>query len=333
MKTIAINGLGRIGRACLRIAMADPMVTVAAVNDLSPRDQIAYLLRHDSVYGGPDVPVRAHGDALYWGDTAIRCCQREDPADLPWGALNVDVVIEATGVFSARDQAARHLQAGAQRVLITAPAKNPDLTLCFGVNQDAYDPQRHKIVSNASCTTNCLSPIAKVLDRAFGIDWGFINTVHAVTGDQALVDQPHRKWTRGRSALNNIVPTTTGAAEAVGEVLPGLAGRLDGLATRVPVLDGSLLDLVVQTREPVEKDAVNQCFRDAAQGELHGILGVSEEELVSSDVIGSQYSALVDLASTMTVGRHGLKILAWYDNEWGYSCRVLDVVTKVLNNA
>lgn len=329
MTKLAINGLGRIGRAVLKIAMREPELSVVAVNDLAPLDQLAYLLRHDSVFGAPDEPIEAGQGALHWGDAVMRCLQEKDPRVLPWEALGVDLVIEATGAFKTRADAARHLEGGARRVIVTAPVKGPDWTVCMGINHGDFDPDRHKVVSNASCTTNCLAPVAKVLDDAFGIETGFLTTVHAVTGGQALVDQPNKKRTRGRSALVNIVPTTTGAAQATAEVLPQLAGRVDGLAMRVPVVDGSVVDFVARTEKPLDVEAVNQRFREAAEGELRGILGVSEDELVSSDVLGSGCSALVDLPSTMVLGDRTMKVLAWYDNEWGYAQRVVDLARHI----
>jgi glyceraldehyde 3-phosphate dehydrogenase len=326
---VAINGLGRIGRLTLRGLMASPELDVVAINDLAGPDQIAYLLRHDSVHGSAEELVVEDGDLLRWGAGELHCLQEPDPSHLPWETLGVEIVIEATGVFRSREEAARHLEAGARRVIVTAPVKGPDLTVCMGVNHDDYDPGAHAVLSNASCTTNCLAPVAQVLDDAFGIETGFLSTVHAVTGGQSLVDQPHKKIRRGRSALANIVPTTTGAAEATGEVLPRLAGRMDGMAVRVPVVDGSLVDFVCCTEQPVDVASVNERFREAAQGALTGILGTSEDELVSTDVIGSGYSALVDLPSTMVVGTYMVKVLAWYDNEWGYASRVVDLAHHV----
>ncbi len=330
---IGINGLGRIGRLTLRGLIGSPHFEVVAVNDIATTEQLAYLLRHDSVYGSAGEQVAAKEDRLHWGDRQIRCFQEDNPANLPWGELGVEIVIEATGVFRDRAGASRHLEAGARRVIITAPGKEPDLTVCMGVNHGDYDPGRHAVLSNASCTTNCLAPVARVLDEAFGIESGFLTTVHAVTGGQTLVDQPHKKPRRGRSALANIVPTTTGAAQATAEVLPRLAGRMDGVAVRVPVVDGSLVDFVCRTEQPISVDAVNERFRAAADGELYGILGTSDDELVSSDIVGSGYSALVDLPCTMAIGTHTLKVLAWYDNEWGYARRVVDLAELVGANA
>jgi glyceraldehyde 3-phosphate dehydrogenase len=330
MKRIAINGFGRIGRLVFRHIMEADGLEVVAINDIAPLDNLAYLLRHDSVHVDPDVAVEATDGTLRWGDEDVSFTQVKDPAQLPWAEHGVNIAIEATGLFRRREDAAKHLSAGAQRVIITAPSKSADLTICMGVNEDRFDPDQHHVLSNASCTTNCLAPVAKVLHQEFGIVTGFLTTVHAVTRSQSPVDAAYRKWTRGRSALANIVPTTTGAAVATALVLPELEGKLDGLAMRVPVPDGSIIDFVVHTEEPVTVDSVNAAFRRAAQTErLQGILGVTEEPLVSSDIVGRTYSALVDAPSTMVLGEQTAKVLAWYDNEWGYAQRVVDLARYV----
>ena len=327
---IAINGFGRIGRLAFRQLMEVEGLQVVAINDVAPLDNLAYLLRHDSVHVDPDLSIEAGDGVLRWGEQEIRYTQIRDPGDLPWAEMGVDVAVEATGLFRRRKDAAKHLEAGAGRVIITAPSKSADLTICMGVNEEQYDPAEHRILSNASCTTNCLAPVAKVLHESFGIVTGFLTTVHAITRSQSTVDASYRKWTRGRSAVANIVPTTTGAATATALVLPELEGRLDGLAMRVPVTDGSIIDFVAHTERPLTVDAVNSAFRNAAKmGSLRGILGVSEEPLVSSDIIGSTYSALVDAQSTMALGQHTLKVLAWYDNEWGYARRIVDLALYV----
>ena len=327
---VAINGFGRIGRLAFRQFMDVEGLEVVAVNDVAPLDNLTYLLRHDSVHVDPELSIEAGEGVLRWGEQEIRYTQIRDPSDLPWTELDVDIAVEATGLFRRREDAAKHLEAGAGRVIITAPSKSADLTICMGVNEGQYDPTQHRILSNASCTTNCLAPVAKVLHESFGIVTGFLTTVHAITRSQSTVDASNRKWTRGRSAVANIVPTTTGAATATTLVLPALEGRLDGLAMRVPVPDGSIIDFVVQTEKSLTVEMVNDAFRRAAQtGSLRGILGVSEEPLVSSDVIGSTYSALVDAQSTMALGQHSVKVLAWYDNEWGYARRVVDLALYV----
>lgn len=323
---VAINGFGRIGRLVFRHLMLADTLEVVGINDVAPLDNLAYLLRHDSVHAAPEVTVAAHDSELQWGDQRIPFTSERDPAELPWRDRNVDIVIEASGVFTNREDASKHLAAGADRVIITAPAKGADLSVCMGVNEDEYQADGHKIVSNASCTTNCLAPVAKVLDEAFGIVAGALTTVHAYTSSQKIVDAPSKKWRRGRAAARNIVPTTTGAAIATTKVLPQLEGKIDGMAMRVPVADGSIIDFVAHTEKAVTVEAVNDAFRAASEtNRLKGILGVSDEELVSSDIIGSTYSALLDDPSTMTFGDHMVKVVAWYDNEWGYARRVADL--------
>jgi len=331
-KTIAINGFGRIGRLVFRNAMEMGDLEVAAVNDIAPLDNLVYLLRHDSVQRTPDVEIRADGDSLHWGDRTVKFTSEKDPAQLPWKELGVDIAIEGTGLFTKADDARKHLEAGAEYTLITAPGKGDiDLTVCMGVNEEMLDLQTHRIISNASCTTNCLAPVAKVLHEAFGIETGFLTTIHAYTSSQAIVDAPAKKWRRGRAGAMNIVPTSTGAAVATTEVLPQLKGRLDGMAMRVPIPVGSICDFVVRTEKPVGSvDTVNEEFRKAANSAgMKGILGASDEELVSSDIIGSNYSSLVDLGSTMVLGDRTVKALSWYDNEWGYARRVVDLARYI----
>jgi len=330
VKRIALNGFGRIGRLAFRHLMRSEDLEVVALNDIAPLDNIAYLLKYDSVHVDPGLPISAGEDTLHWDGKEIPYLSVRDPAELPWDDLDVDIAIEGTGLFTKREDAARHLQAGAERVIITAPGKGVELTVCLGVNEQEYDPAQHEVVSNASCTTNCLAPVAKVLDAEFGIVNGFLTTIHAYTSSQAIVDAPSKKWRRGRAGAVSIVPTTTGAAIATTLVLPQLEGKMDGLAIRVPVPVGSIIDFVAQTEKPVSVEAVNQAFRRASETpRMDGILGISDEELVSADIIGSTYSALVDGESTMVLGDHTVKVLAWYDNEWGYAKRVADLAEYI----
>ena len=327
---VGINGFGRIGRLVFRMAMKSPDLRVCGVNDVAALDNLVYLLKHDSVQRAPDVDVDSKGDRLIWDGEEIPYSTADHPKKLPWKDLGVQVAIEATGLFTKREDASGHLDAGASRVLLTAPGKGDDLTLCVGVNDEAYRPEEHVILSNASCTTNCLAPVAKVLDDAFRIVTGLLTTIHAYTSTQALIDGPSRKWRRGRAAAVSLVPTTTGAAVATTKVLPHLDGKLDGLAIRAPVACGSIIDFVAQTERELSIDKVNQAFRDAADAEpLRGILGVSEEPLVSQDIIGTETSALVDASSTMVLGPNTVKVLAWYDNEWAYARRVVDLAARL----
>ena len=323
---IAINGFGRIGRAVFRIAQAREALDVVAVNDLFDHDTLGYLLTYDTVMGRFEEPVTIADGELVTTGCRARLFDERDPAQLPWGALEVDAVVESTGVFRARDQLATHLAAGAKRVVLTVPAKDAiDHTVVMGVNEDGLRPA-HRLISNASCTTNCLAPVAKVLADRYGIREGVINTVHAYTNDQSLADVPHADWRRSRAAAENIIPTSTGAAKAVGDVLPALRGRLDGIASRVPVLDGSVVDLFVELDESTSVEAVHDAMRAAAASERLGkVLEVTDEPVVSSDVIGNPHSSIFDASFTQLNGRF-LKALAWYDNEWGYSNRVCDLL-------
>jgi glyceraldehyde 3-phosphate dehydrogenase len=330
---VAINGFGRVGRAAFRSAhdrRAD--VEWVALNDLADPRTLAHLLRHDSVYGPFPGVVEASGDAIFVDGRRIPVFTSPDPSALPWNDLGVDVVVEATGRFRARVDAARHLEAGARKVIITAPGKDPDVTVVLGVNfERAYDPERHAIVSNASCTTNCLAPVARVLHEEIGIRHGLMTTIHAYTGDQRLVDLPHKDLRRARAAAANIVPTSTGAAKAIGLVLPELAGKLLGFAARVPVPTGSLVDLTVEVERETTAEEVNALFEARAdRGELAGILAYSEEPLVSTDVIRSPYSAVFDAGLTTVIGGTQVKVVAWYDNEWGYATRTVDLAERVL---
>ncbi|HEY7791733.1 MAG TPA: type I glyceraldehyde-3-phosphate dehydrogenase [Vicinamibacterales bacterium] len=326
---VGINGFGRIGRNILRAAYADPGLEFVAVNDLTSAATLAHLLKYDSVLGVLDAEVASSGDGLSVNGHSIRVLSEKDPAQLPWKALKVDVVLESTGHFTKRDDAAKHLAAGAKKVIITAPGKGVDKTLMLGVNADEYDPKVHHIVSNASCTTNCLAPVAKVILDRFGFVKGWMSTVHAYTNDQRLLDLPHKDLRRARAAAVSIIPTSTGAATAVGEVLPALKGKLDGLSMRVPVPDVSIIDLTVQLGRHASADEVNAAFKQAADGPLKGILQYCELPLVSIDFRGNPHSSIVDAPSTKMVDGDFLKVLAWYDNEWGYSNRCVDLVKHI----
>jgi len=328
---VAINGFGRIGEMVLRTRLARPSspVQIVAINDIVPLDTISYLLRRDSVHQGSPRDVESGPGWVRVGGSEITIYQEREPERLPWGDLGIDVAVESTGVFEDREGMSRHLQAGAARVVLTAPAKNDDadVTVCVGVNESALDLAKHRLISNASCTTNCLAPVLRALDEAFGVEWGLVTTIHAYTGSQALVDAANKNPTRGRAAALNIVPTTTGAAKAIGLVLPHLQGRVDGMAFRVPVPDGSVIDLVFGTRDPISIEAINAALTAAAADPSYrGVLTVAEEPLVSTDIIGDPRSAIVDTASTMVQGDHRAKVVAWYDNEWGYASRVLDLL-------
>jgi len=326
---IGINGFGRIGRSFLRVSAERPDLEVVAINDITDAGTLAHLLEFDSTYGRFGHEVGYSGDTITVDGRPIAVLSQRDPGGIDWAGLGVDLVIEATGLFRARDQAALHLKGGARKVLISAPGKNPDLTIVLGVNEGAYDPQRHDVISNASCTTNCVAPMAKVLNDAFGLTRGFMTTIHAYTGDQMLLDGPHKDLRRARSAAINIVPTTTGAAAATGEVIPALAGRLDGVAVRVPVEDGSLTDLAAVLATEVTIQDVNQAFQDAAAtGPLAGRLRYSTDPLVSRDIIGDPSSCVFDSGLTQAAGTL-VKVFGWYDNEWGYTSRLVDLAALV----
>jgi glyceraldehyde 3-phosphate dehydrogenase len=326
---IGINGFGRIGRSVFRILSDRDDINVVCINDLFENEQLAYLLKYDTVMGIFKKDVKATEDALYVGDQKIEMTEHRDPAVIPWKDLGVDVVIESTGVFRERAGLEKHLTAGARKVLLTVPAKDEiDATIVLGVNDDELKAE-HRIVSNASCTTNCLAPIAKILDESFGIEEGFITTVHAYTNDQRLADVPHKDFRRSRAAGENIIPTTTGAARAVGKVLPGLQGKLDGLAMRVPVPDGSIVDLVARLQSQPSTEEVNATVRRAAEGPMKQVLEYSEAPLVSSDIIGNPHSSIFDAMSTSSLADGYLRVISWYDNEWGYSNRVVDLIDKM----
>ena len=329
---VAINGFGRIGRNVLRaIAEAGRNdIEVVGINDLGPVETNAHLLRYDSVHGRFPREVTVKGDSIDCGTGPIKVTAIKDPAQLPWKDLGVDVVFESTGIFTARDGAAKHLTAGAKKVIITAPAKSPDITLVLGVNDDKYDPAKHHVISNASCTTNCLAPLAKVIHQCYGIRKGWMTTVHSYTNDQQLLDLPHKDLRRARAAALSMIPTTTGAASAVGEVLPELKGKLDGFAMRVPTPNVSVVDLNVLVDKKTSGEEVNSALRDAAKGALKGILAVCDDPLVSIDFRGNANSSIVDSAYTKVMDGDFIKVLSWYDNEWGYSSRCVDLLRQLV---
>lgn len=322
---VAINGFGRIGRNVFRASINEPNIEFVAVNDLTDAATLAHLLKRDSVHGTFDADVKVKGNSIFVNGKELKVLAETDPAKLPWKELKVDVVVESTGRFVDRAGASKHIQAGAKKVIISAPAKEPDITIVLGVNDKEYDKAKHNIVSNASCTTNCLAPVAKVLDENFGIVKGLMTTIHAYTADQRLQDSPHKDLRRARSAAVSMIPTSTGAAKAIGLVMPQLKGKLDGLAIRVPTPNVSLVDLVVELKKPTSKDEVNKLLKAAAKGPLKGVLEYSEEPLVSIDLNGNPNSSIVDATLTSVMEGNMVKVLAWYDNEWGYSCRVRDL--------
>ena len=323
---VAINGFGRIGRNFFRAAYQDRGLDFIAVNDITSPDTLAHLLTYDSVLGRLEAKVEMRGDSIVVDGKAIQVLSERDPAHLPWRRLGVEVVVESTGLFTDREGAEKHLRAGAKKVIISAPAKGPDVTLVLGVNEEAYDPKAHHIISNASCTTNCIAPVVKVLHENFGIRHGLMTTTHAYTNDQRILDLPHEDLRRARAANLSMIPTTTGAARAVTVVIPELKGKLDGMAIRVPIPNVSVVDLVAEMEQEANEEKVNEAFRRAARGKLRGILAVSEKPLVSVDFMGDPHSAIVDALSTRVLEGRLVKVIAWYDNEWGYSCRIRDLV-------
>ncbi len=323
---VGINGFGRIGRNILRAALGDRDLEFVAVNDITDAATLAHLLKYDSVLGNLDAKVEAKDAAIAVNGKEFKVLSVKDPAQLPWKDLGVQVVFESTGKFTKRDDALKHITAGAKKVIVTAPAKGPDVSIVIGVNDDKYDPAKHNLISNASCTTNCLAPAAKVLHEKFRIIKGWMTTIHSYTNDQQLLDLPHRDLRRARAAALSMIPTTTGAALAVGEVMPDLKGKLDGISIRVPTPNVSVVDLVVLTEKKTTADEVNAAFREAAAGKLKGILEVSEAPLVSIDFRGNSHSSIVDAPYTKVIEPDFIKVLAWYDNEWGYSCRCVDLV-------
>ncbi|KYG58152.1 glyceraldehyde-3-phosphate dehydrogenase [Planococcus maritimus] len=330
--SIAINGFGRIGRMVFRQAVLMDDVTISAVNASYPAETLAHLIKYDTNHGTFSGDVRAEGNVLVVNGKRIQLVSERDPLKLPWGEMGVDIVIEATGKFNSRDQAALHLDAGAKKVILTAPGKNEDITIVMGVNDDKLDVEKHHIISNASCTTNCLAPVAKVLNDAFGIENGLMTTVHAYTNDQKNLDNPHKDLRRARACAQSIIPTSTGAAKALSLVLPELEGKLHGLALRVPTPNVSLVDLVVDVQQDVTVEDVNRAFTEASEGALSGILDLTMEPLVSIDFNTNPSSAIVDGLTTIVMGDRKVKVLAWYDNEWGYSARVVDLMKKVANS-
>ncbi|MBY6272033.1 MAG: glyceraldehyde-3-phosphate dehydrogenase [Caldibacillus debilis] len=326
---VAINGFGRIGRLVFRAALDNPELDIVAVNDLTDAKMLAHLLKYDSVHGTLDKEVTVDGDSFIVDGHRVKVLAERDPAQLPWKELGVDIVVESTGRFRKREDAAKHLEAGAKKVVITAPAKDEDITIVMGVNEEKYDPQNHHIISNASCTTNCLAPFAKVLHEKFGIKRGLMTTIHSYTNDQQILDLPHKDYRRARAAAESMIPTTTGAAKAVALVLPELKGKLNGMAVRVPTPNVSLVDLVAELEKEVTVEEVNKALKEAAEGELKGILAYSEEPLVSKDYNHTTVSSTIDALSTMVIEGTMVKVLSWYDNEYGYSCRVVDLAAYI----
>ena len=326
---VAINGFGRIGRNVFRAALDVKEIEIVAINDITDAKTLAHLLKYDSVFGKFSAAVSAKENAIVVNGREVRITAERDPDKLPWKELSVDVVLECTGLFTAREKAAAHLTAGAKKVIISAPAKNEDITICMGVNDGKYDAAKHAIISNASCTTNCLAPVASVLQSKFGIARGLMTTVHAYTNDQNILDLPHKDLRRARAAALSMIPTTTGAAKAVSLVLPELKGRLDGMAIRVPVPTVSIVDLVVELEKDATAEEVNAAMKAAADGPLKGILEYCEDECVSVDFKGNPHSSIFDAHSTKMMGPRMLKVLSWYDNEWGFSCRMIDLMKLI----
>ena len=324
---VAINGFGRIGRLVLRAAEKDSRIEVVAVNDITDAATLAHLLKYDSVHGIFGTPVSAEDGALVVGNRRVRALAEKDPKNLPWREMEVDVVVESTGLFTNRDKAALHLEAGAKRVIISAPSKDADVTIALGVNQEAYDPARHHVISNASCTTNCLAPVVKVVHDHWRVKRGWMTTIHAYTNDQRILDFPHSDLRRARSAAINIIPSTTGAAKAIGEVIPALKGKLNGGAFRVPTPDGSVTDFTAVLEKDATVDTINAAFKEAASNKSYkGVLEFSDEPLVSQDIVGNPHSCIFDSKLTLTMGNRFVKVVGWYDNEWGYSNRCVELM-------
>jgi glyceraldehyde 3-phosphate dehydrogenase len=331
---VGINGFGRIGRNVYRAALESGTdLDFVAVNDLIDAEMIAHLLKYDSVLGRLGRDVEVTGDGISVDGKELRVLSEKDPAALPWGDLGVEVVIESTGLFTGRDDAAKHLEAGAKKVIISAPAKEPDITVALGVNFDAYDPEKHDIISNASCTTNCLAPVAKVLHDTVGIERGLMTTIHAYTADQRLQDMPHKDYRRARAAAVNLIPTSTGAAKAIGLVIPELQGKLNGVSIRAPVITGSLVDLTCDVARDTSAEEINAAMKEAADGPLSGILEYTEDPIVSSDIVTDPHSSIFDAEETAVVDGRFIKVFSWYDNEWGYSNRCVELAEKVLQPA
>ena len=323
---IGINGFGRIGRLVFRGAIENPNMEIVAINDLTDAKTLAHLLKYDSLHGTFKGDVSVKDDAIVVNGKEIKVYAERDPKNIPWGDLGVEYVVESTGIFRSREQAQWHIDSGAKKVIITAPAKKEDITIVMGVNEDQYDPANHHVISNASCTTNCLAPVAKVINDTFGIKKGLMTTVHSYTNDQRILDLPHSDLRRARAAAINIIPTTTGAAAAVGLVLPELKGKLDGFALRVPTPTVSVVDLVVELEKPATAEEINAALKEAAEGSMNGVLGYEETELVSGDFKGDARSSIVDASLTTVMEGNMAKVVAWYDNEWGYSMRVVDII-------
>ncbi|KAA6448642.1 glyceraldehyde-3-phosphate dehydrogenase [Bacillus swezeyi] len=326
---VAINGFGRIGRMVFRKAMLDEQIDIAVINASYPAETLAHLIKYDTNHGRYQLDIKPEGDHLLVNGQKVMLTNQRDPRLLPWADHEIDIVVEATGKFNSKEKAEAHIEAGAKKVILTAPGKNEDITIVMGVNEREFDAERHTIISNASCTTNCLAPVAKVLDDAFGIENGLVTTVHAFTNDQKNIDNPHKDLRRARACGSSIIPTTTGAAKALSLVMPHLKGRMHGLALRVPVSNVSLVDLVADLKSDVSAEEINEAFRMAAAGSMSGIIDVCDEPLVSSDFNTNPYSAVIDSLSTMVLENRKMKVLAWYDNEWGYSCRVVDLIRYV----
>jgi len=328
---VGINGFGRIGRLVFRVMMQRGGFVVKAINDLTDAATLAHLLKYDSTHGRYPGVVEVDGDSLIVDGNRIQILSERDPGNLPWGNLNVDFVVESTGVFTKRSQCALHLQAGAKKVLLTVPAKDEiDATIVLGVNDHVLKAE-HQVISNASCTTNCLSPMVKVLNDNFGLVRGLMNTIHGYTNDQRLLDFPHKDLRRSRAAALSSIPTTTGAARTVGKIIPELAGKLDGFAVRIPIPDGSIVDLTAEISKEATIEDINTAMKKAAEGELKGILEYTEDPIVSADIIGNSHSCIFDAPLTMQIDKHLIKVVGWYDNEWGYSCRVVDLIEKAFN--
>jgi glyceraldehyde 3-phosphate dehydrogenase len=333
---IAINGFGRIGRCFLRVAMADKefsrYATVVAINDLTDPKTMAHLFKYDSTFGRYQGKVEATENGIVIDGHNLKVCSEKDPLKLPWKVLKIDIVIECTGKFNDGEEAIKHLTAGAKKVIISAPATNPDATVLIGINDSIYDNSKHNVISMASCTTNCLAPVLKTINDKFGIQSGYMTTCHAYTNDQRILDLPHKDLRRARAAMMSIIPTSTGAAKAIGSVIPDLKGKMDGMALRVPVSNGSIVDVVLTLKKDVTKEEVNQVLKNSSNTDLKGIMAYTEEPLVSSDIIGESHSSIVDGLSTMVIGDKGnlVKVMSWYDNEWSFACRLIDLVKFVI---
>jgi glyceraldehyde 3-phosphate dehydrogenase len=333
---IAINGFGRIGRCFLRAAMADKnfgnTANIVAINDLADANTLAHLFKYDSTFGKYAGNVQSEEDEIIIDGHSLKVLSEKDPSSLPWKDLKIDIVIESTGKFNDAKESTKHLTAGAKKVIISAPANNPDATVLIGINDNLYDQTKHNVISMASCTTNCLAPVLKTIDDKFGIERGYMTTCHAYTNDQRILDLPHKDLRRARAAMMSIIPTSTGAAKAIGSVIPSLSGKMDGMALRVPVSNGSIVDMVLTLKNDVTKEELNQALKDSSNNELKGVMAYTEEPIVSSDIIGESHSSIVDGLSTMVIGKKNnlVKIMSWYDNEWSFACRLVDLVKFVV---